>query len=87
MRLPIANDERMAITHRTRHPPGAEVPPGTPDVLEDYRLPKRCSHLLAEHACDHVGRAPRRKGDHDGDRFRGKGLCSKTSVDCADDRQ
>ena len=63
----VCPQEGMAVRLRTRHGERREVATGAGPVLHHDRLPERCAQPLGQHPGADVGRATRRKADHQPD--------------------
>src|SRR5262245_35385656 len=68
MRLPVAEDDRVAIRRRTRNAAGADGAARSGRVFDDHGLPERTPHPLGEDARQRVGRPTCREGHDDRDR-------------------
>jgi hypothetical protein len=67
-------EQRVAVGRRFRHRLGADVAAGAAAVLDDDRFAPGLLQLLGEQPPQAVGRAARREGHHQAQRFRGKVL-------------
>jgi len=75
MRLPVAEDDRIAIGRGTRDAAGADGARGPRRVFDDDRLAECPLHPIGEHARKRVGRPARWERHDNGDGSRRIGLC------------